>query len=78
MGKKNKEKPVILYEKYKQENNMVQPNQINIEKKKHSGSMISNLLLVMILVAMIGLSAIGVIILVHPEGRELLINIINS
>lgn len=78
MGKREKEKPVILYEKYKQENNMVQPHQINIEKKKHSGSMISNLLLVMILVAMIGLSAIGVIILAHPEGRELLINIINS
>lgn len=78
MGKKNKEKPVILYEKYKQENNMVQPNQFNIEKKKHSGSVISNLLLLAILIAMIGLSAIGVIILVHPEGQELLINILNS
>lgn len=78
MGKREKEKPVILYEKYKQENNMMQPNQFNIKKKKHSGSVISNLLLLAILIAMIGLSAIGVIILVHPEGQELLINILNS
>lgn len=77
MGKKDKEKPVILYEKYKQENNMVQPHETE-EKKKHSGSVISNLLLLAILIAMIGLSAIGVIILVHPEGQELLINILNS
>ena len=47
-------------------------------EKKHSGSVISNLLLLEILIAMIGLSAIGVIILVHPEGQELQINILNS
>lgn len=78
LKKKEQTRPLILYEKYKQENNVAQKRPMNIDKKNQGpGRIAGNLLFTAILIIMAGLAAIGLIILVNPEGRELLINILN-
>lgn len=80
--KKEKEKNPILYEKYKREHGLTKENDIDIADQKGTAEKIAkairHILTMLILVLMIGLSAVGVITLSSNELRETLITIIQS
>lgn len=81
LRKKNKEQSLILYEKYKYDHhlNMNEGRKVNEEKARPSMlRRAGNLLVTFILLGMIFFSTVGVITLLNPQMRELLIQVLGS
>lgn len=72
---KKKEQPLILYEKFKYDHHLNRNDEIISSKEKIKIPMtrrLCNLLVTCILLAMIFLSAVGMVVLINPQMREML------
>lgn len=74
--RKKKEEPLILYEKYKHDhhlNDYAAEKPIETVHKKSVVKQVTDLLLWLILIALVGLSVVGVLTLINPDMKALFI-----
>lgn len=76
MRNKKEERTPILYEKYKQANEKKQEIYVTKQPQKSPGKRMGDLLIILILLGMVGLAAVGMVTLLIPEMRVLLIDFI--
>lgn len=74
--KKTKERPLILYEKYKQMHQKKQETYALTVPQKRSQKTLGDVFSVLILIGMAGLSIIGTLTLLNPQMRCLLLEMI--